>query len=201
MPLMHVVVLHSEINTMALKKTIGLIGDQHEWVKRLSREYRLLLFPAGLEPEELYRKEAIPDHSAKDILFIDCVKEGCWEADAVLIDSKSVAPQLLDRIEEVVTQKVVLVIGDRERDVNYWRCLELVRKHLPLAKVIGALQSEAETIIEGGDPEAREVAQAVLSTLGFKEFSSGDSISSEYSIAHGRQSVQRSPAHSLQKCP
>src|SRR5690606_40933856 len=116
MPLVHVVVLHSEINIMALKKTIGLIGDQHEWVKRLSREYRLLLFPAGLEPEELYRKEAIPDHSAEDILFVDCVKEGCWEADAVLIDRKSVAPQLLDRIEEVVTQKVVLVIGDRERE-------------------------------------------------------------------------------------
>lgn len=175
MPLLPVVLLHSEMNVMALIKTIGLIGDQDEWAKRLSREYRLLLFSWSPEPEERSPKEAIPDPMAEDILFVDCVKEACWEADAVLIGSKAVAPQWLDKVKEVVTQKVVLVIGDKEKDKNYGRGLELVREQLPLAKVIGALQDEAEAIIEGRDPEALEVAQAVLSTLGFWEFSFMDS--------------------------
>src|SRR6185503_20241195 len=99
---------------MAQKKSIAIIGatekNGEEIAIQLSRgDYDLLLISNNKEALD-HLSERIKTHQLKaEINFIECVKEGCWEADIIILaipdDEEKRAAELM---KEVATQKIVV---------------------------------------------------------------------------------------------
>lgn len=69
---------------------------------------------------------------AADIEFISCEREGCWVADIIaIIQQENVSTPLVEKIKEVATQKIVLVISDDKNQTG----VDL-NKALPHSKIV-----------------------------------------------------------------
>ena len=78
-------------------------------------------------------KKITKEYPDAEIESLECVKDGCWEADVIII---AVAPaeekQVAELMKEVATQKIVVVVSEKENE-----CEEL-EKILPYSKVVKA---------------------------------------------------------------
>ena len=105
---------------MAAKKTVAIIASTEQKAaavvsKFLVEDYRLLLL--AKEPNQLSElsTEIKLKHPALEFEVINCLKDGCWEADIIILDvlcgeQKEVA----EMIKEVATQKPVVSFSDHE---------------------------------------------------------------------------------------
>lgn len=99
------------------KNTVAIIGDTGEFcpalVKAVMQQELRLLFISGDEVRISRLKEELQQLPQKaEVEFINCEKEGCWEADIIAFTRPTdIQPLLLNRIKQVSTQKVVLVIS------------------------------------------------------------------------------------------
>jgi len=62
--------------------------------------------------------------------IVDCVKEGCWEADIIVLAIAShEMEEVIEKIREVATQKIVLIILNHEDDssLSFIKAQELKR--------------------------------------------------------------------------
>ena len=99
------------------------------------------------------------------ISLIDCIKEGCWEADLVVLAVPAEQEAMVvERIREVVTQKIV--ISMKIADTSAGSSLQSL---LPNSKVVKAEMAELEdgsiTLILSGEKESflREAADFLVS--------------------------------------
>ncbi|MDB5248448.1 MAG: oxidoreductase [Segetibacter sp.] len=157
---------------MAVKKTIAIAGAAEEQSKLiigqlLLLDYRFLLMgenKAGLARilDDQKRKTA-----GIDAELIDCTREGCWEADIIILANHSdQQKKIAGKIKEVATQKIVLVIlnagGDRA-------IVEEIQYVLPHSCVISACfnhPSNAVSIV-GENEEAVRTIAAMMVKAGF----------------------------------
>lgn len=109
---------------MATKETIALVVNAKEVCAELIRgivvaQFRLLLVT---ENEPLLNSVVVDireGHPDADIEIIPCVKEGCWEADIiVLVGEDDYKDSLIKRISEVSTQKIVVGISMENLNAN-----------------------------------------------------------------------------------
>ena len=107
---------------MATKKTIAIVGATDKTGRAIvnqfaSMPYRLLL--VSNNPNELYQftKKITKEYPDAEIESLECVKDGCWEADVIII---AVAPaeekQVAELMKEVATQKIVVVVSEKENE-------------------------------------------------------------------------------------
>ncbi len=121
-----------------VKKTIAILGDTGKFspglLEILLKQDLRLLFISEEETKNINLKEQLERFHAKaEVEFVSCEREGCWEADIIAITrNKKIPAELVQKIKEVSTQKIVLIISE-ENDLGVQS--ELVDQ-LPFSKVI-----------------------------------------------------------------
>ena len=110
---------------MAAERTIAIVGEKSRFsaaiAEKLAKQNLHLLFISNDEDnneqlQELFKKINPPAR----IEFIHCEKEGCWEADVIAFTNpEKVELELIQRIKEVATQKIVLIVSERNRNGSY----------------------------------------------------------------------------------
>ncbi|HEV2830980.1 MAG TPA: NAD(P)-binding domain-containing protein [Hanamia sp.] len=154
---------------MSVKKTIAIVGATEETGREISRhfmqaDYRLLLVSNNKDQLD-YLSKSINDKKPKaEIDSIDCVKDGCWEADIIILtvpfhEEKKVA----EMMKEVATQKIVVTISD---DENNNGTLQQLLPYSRLVKVSGILNSK-KIFISGDDEEANEEVSSIFNQAGY----------------------------------
>ncbi len=135
---------------METKYTIAFIGnnvklvEQHMKMFASPSNHLLVLTAYGL------RKEYFSDtDSNNNVEWVNCAKDGCWEADVIVISS-IVEKSVIENIRTVATQKIVVYIADNGKQSlsDYY----LLKQLLPNSKVI-FVSNEGEYMMSGEDSE------------------------------------------------
>lgn len=134
-----------------MKKTIAIVGATEATGKTIIEKiaythYRLLLISNTLREPGHLRDELSAAHPGIEIDILDCLKDGCWEADIIIL---AVPPENLrevaERIKEVATQKIVIEIFSAKDN------LQELSKILPYSRLVsisGDLQSEINISVD-----------------------------------------------------
>jgi hypothetical protein len=107
---------------VAVKKTIAIIGSTNEKataiVSRLYIEdYRLLLVSKSANQFVELAKEIQCGHPEVALEIVECMKDGCWEADIIIIDVENCEEKkVAELIREVATQKIVINFSESENE-------------------------------------------------------------------------------------
>ncbi len=155
---------------MAVKKTIAIVGATDKTGRAIVNQfapmpYRLLL--ASNQPDELYpfTKKMAKQYPAAEIESLECVKDGCWEADIIILAVPSEEEkQVAERVKEVATQKIVVAVSEKENE-----CREL-DKILPYSKVVKAyIKAETQQIfISGKNETVNEEISKIFKQAGYQ---------------------------------
>ncbi len=150
---------------MAAKKTVAIIASTEQKtaavVDKFSAEnYRLLLLQK--EPNQLSKvsTEIKLKHPDLEFEIVDCLRDGCWEADIIILDiSCGEQKEVAELIKEVATQKPVISFSDHE-NVE----LENSLKYSKVVTVVKAGDSN-ETSLCGKDHDALMEVSEILKNV------------------------------------
>jgi predicted dinucleotide-binding enzyme len=155
---------------MSVKKTIAIIGATEYKGTAIANHlaksnYRLLLISNDMEKLSYLSESIFLTSPNAEIDILECVKDGCWEADVIILaiacnEEKSIA----EIMKEVATQKIVVSISD-ERNTN-----EELQRLLPYSKIVKASLTSAsnEVSIKGNDEEANAEIADIFKDAGYK---------------------------------
>lgn len=154
---------------MSVKKTIAIVGATEKTGREIAMgfmqaDYRLLLVSNNKDQLD-YLSTSINDKKPKaEIDSIDCVKDGCWEADIIILtlpfyEEKKAA----EMIKEVATQKIVVSISDDE-NIN-----ETLQQLLPYSRLVNVsgISNSKKIFISGDDEEANEEVSTIFKRAGY----------------------------------
>ena len=153
-------------------KTMAVIGDTGKFHPALikiaaEQDLRVLLVSHDIAQNEAVQKELKKLETSAEIEFIHCEKEGCWEADMIaLTHPEKIDPALLERIRDVATQKIVLVVSDRDMQTQKEDFQEL----LPNSQVVNLRinPEEKKFVISGRNAEATSEVKKYVKNAGYK---------------------------------
>jgi len=148
---------------MAVKKTIAIVGATEkagaEIAKRFSSmPYRLLLISKNEQQLSQLFDEISKRNPIAEVDTIECVKEGCWEADIIILavpgcEEKHAA----EMMKEVATQKIVVALSKEE-----------VENVLPYCKVVRVTGiSGNEVTISGNNEAVNEEIVKIFNQAGY----------------------------------
>lgn len=150
---------------MAVKKTIAIVGATEKAGKEIAMKfshlpYRLLLVSNNEEQLSQLFQEISKQNPAAEIDSISCVKDGCWEADIIILavpgcEEKHVA----ETMKEVATQKMVVVLSN-----------EGVEQLLPYSKVVtvAGIGGSEEIFISGNNEAVNEEIMQIFNQAGYR---------------------------------
>ncbi len=151
---------------METKKTIAILGLTNEarnpFLIKLAQHYRLLIISEHTnehQPSDYINGSEIET----SIELIDCAKEGCWEADIIILwDTFRLETTELKKLEAVATQKIILILTDQEDNT-------LIRSLFPNSKVIALAKNSVtkKAKILGTDVEALQTIREIIKKTGF----------------------------------
>jgi predicted dinucleotide-binding enzyme len=150
-----------------MKKTIAIVGatekNGKEIVMKLApMPYRLLLISNELTELDRLKNNLSLKHPYAETEALDCIKDGCWEADIIILAVPPEAKQeVAERIKEVATQKIVVNVFNSKDN-----SLEL-KKILPYSKLVGVSGNFPELKIHGDDKTVNEEIQQIFNLAGF----------------------------------
>jgi hypothetical protein len=147
---------------MTAKKTVAIIASTEQKTAAVvdkfpSENYRLLLLQK--EPNQLSKvaTEIKLKHPGLEFEIVDCLKDGCWEADIIVLDvSCGEQKEVAELIKEVATQKPVISFSDHENIE-----LENALKYSRVVTVVKACDSN-ETSLCGKDHDALMEVSEIL---------------------------------------
>jgi 8-hydroxy-5-deazaflavin:NADPH oxidoreductase len=154
---------------MSVKKTIAIVGATEkngtEITTRFAQtDYRLLLVSNDISKLTQLSKNISENKPTAEIDSIECVKDGCWEADIIILAVPSHEEKIVaEMMKEVATQKIVVSISCEESQNVELRHLLPYSK---LVKVSGTLQLN-NISIEGDDNEANEEIVNIFHSAGY----------------------------------
>lgn len=149
-----------------MKQTITWIGGDNQRgdiLMKLAEHYRLL----WVKREGEHHADIFHDIPGSEVEILDCAKEGCWEADIIVFSGEILEEGLPEKIREVATQKIVLVITWDNKNERQEEKLVQVRKALPFSKTVGLIFHRKEMILSGENPEAVDTAKKIVQLLGY----------------------------------
>lgn len=156
---------------MPVKKTIAIAGATNQKGKDISKQLaktnsRILLISNDAEALSMLEKEILTSKPKAELETLNCFKEGCWEADIVLLlaDEKDM-DAIISKIKEVSTQKTVIYSGDDMLSFSEWR-KKLPNSTLVKADWLGINQIQLTTT----QPEALNEAKQLFLIAGFTIF-------------------------------
>ena len=121
-----------------MQKTMAILGDTRRFSHILMEflvmlDLRLLFVSEDEAKNEKVKKQLELLKATAEIEFISCEREGCWEADIILLTRpENISSALVEKIKGVATQKIVLVVS---KDIKQPYKPEL-EKLLPYSKVL-----------------------------------------------------------------
>ena len=154
---------------MAHKKSIAIIGatekNGEEIATQLSQgEYDLLLISNDKEALDHLSEKMKARPSKAEIYFIECVKDGCWEADIIILAvSHNEEKELAKLMKEVATQKIVVDFSNEENAGNE---LCSILPYSKLVKISGDFTSK-EILISGNDEAANKEISEIFIQAGY----------------------------------
>lgn len=159
---------------MAAKETIALVGIANEictgLVNKLAQgNYRLLLVSNDEKQLEQLSNQVMQHTPGAEVESIDCVKNGCWEADIiVLLGAANFEEELIDRIKVFATQKLVVGISVHQGKIAAFKGKN-IQHLLPNSKVVHVFNTSASTeaFIAGDDAEAIQTVSDLTRTVGY----------------------------------
>jgi predicted dinucleotide-binding enzyme len=154
---------------MSVKKTIAIVGATEKRGTEIashlaSANYRLLLVSHDMNRLAEVTEKILQAEPVAEIDSLECVKDGCWEADVILfaIACKQ-EKQVAELMKEVATQKIVVSISD-ERNTT-----EELQQLLPYSKIVKvSMDSSNEITITGNDEEANAEIADIFKNAGYK---------------------------------
>jgi len=128
-----------------VKKTIAIIGAEAETgaaiADKLSEDsYHLLLVSDEIDEKSQTVQNIKQNYLNAEVEIIDCAREGCWEADIIVLAIPyHEIKEVVEKINEVVTQKIVVIISDeKEGSFSFKKTRELQRL-LPYSAIVTAV--------------------------------------------------------------
>ena len=149
---------------MAVKNTIAVIASTKEKAKaivqKISKKNCRILLVSKHENEYVQLKTEIQsEYPGMELDTIDCMKDGCWEADVIMMDvSEDEKKEVAEMIKEVATQKVVISFSDSEKD-GFEESLQKLLNH---SRVIKVSANVCNLAITGNDEDAIHAASSLL---------------------------------------
>ena len=152
-----------------MKKTIAIVGATESPGKIIAEKfasmpYRLLLISNKTNELDILKNSLSVINPETEIEALDCVKDGCWEADIIILAVPSNnMKHIVERIREVATQKIVVeVIIEKENR-------EELSKSLPYSKLVNVSGDfQAQLFICGEDKAVNEEIKEIFILAGFK---------------------------------
>jgi predicted dinucleotide-binding enzyme len=160
-----------------VQQTIAIAGAERRSGSVLAQklaalnQYHLLI----LSEDEDQLKDlppALQQAPGSGVEQVNCLKDGCWEADIIILDIPFASSnEVAEKIKEVSTQKIVLVLSGMEGENitnvsadNEWQNL------LPNARLVIALNhlNSSGTILTGTDKESLNTIAEIMKKLGFE---------------------------------
>ena len=153
-----------------VRKTIAVIGTVEGealiLLEALARQKLRLLVVSGQLEANLQAKEHLEmAGGAAEIEFISCEREGCWEADMIMVaPAAELTPSLLEKIRTVATQKPVIRISEDKTQYE-----ESPKDLLPHARVVELkVDPQARQIcLSGQDPDASAAVKRIFENTGY----------------------------------
>jgi len=154
---------------MAVKKTIAIVGATEKAGRAIvnqfaSMPYRLLLISHKENELEKLAETITKQYPGAEIESVRCVKDGCWEADIIIIAVEAAEEKrVAELMKEVATQKAVIVVSENEND-----CKEL-EKILPYSKIVKAFINleTKEMVLSGGGETVNEEISNIFIQAGY----------------------------------
>lgn len=149
---------------MAVKKIIAIVGATEKTGAEIAKKfscmpYRLLLVSNHEEQLSQLFQEISKQNPTAEIDTIGCVKDGCWEADIIILavpqcEEKHIA----EMMKEVATQKIVVALSNAE-----------VEQVLPYSKVVtvSGILEHNEIFISGDDEAVNEEIVKIFNQGGY----------------------------------
>lgn len=163
---------------MAVKETIAFLGDSGAVSTELMRKlalhgYRLLLISEDAGRLEKVSQELDLQDSQADVEILECAKDGCWEADIIaFVDSNRIGTEIVKRVREVSTQKIVLCVETMEKPERGFSKVQLgcLKEDFPFSKIVYTKVDTTQMIVQvqGEQQEAVETVSRLLETSGFE---------------------------------
>lgn len=159
---------------MAAKKTIAIAGATGKTGivianKLANADYRLLL----ISKDEPRLTEILIDIKRKapeaEADISNCEKEGCWEADIIILaDPFYAAKEVAEKIKEVATQKIVVSVLNLDT-LFVQPPIEELQVLLPHSQVVKVfhISKTGQTLISGDDEDAVQTISNMVESAGF----------------------------------
>ena len=154
---------------ISVKKSIAIVGATERRGKEIAinlidSNYRLLLISNNKNEFDNLSKIISDKRPKAGISFMECAKDGCWEADVIILAvAKDEVKPLAKMIKEVATQKIVIGISNEENTSKE------IRKILPypkLVKISGDFKLK-EIAIRGEDKAVNEEVGEIFNDSGY----------------------------------
>jgi hypothetical protein len=145
---------------METKKTIAILGLTEEagnlFLSKLAQYCRLLIVSDHsknpIKPSDFIKE----NETEPCIEVVDCAKDGCWEADIImLLDGFQRETEELQKLEAVATQKIILILTEQEKSTPnpslfpHSKVITLFKNPVTTgAKIIGTDIEALQTITE-----------------------------------------------------
>ena len=154
---------------MSVMKTIAIVGATEKAGTEIATEfagkdYRLLLISDNVEKLSILSEKLSQKKSTAEIESIECVKDGCWEADIIFL---AVAPEeekmVAQMMKEVATQKIVVSLS--KCDIEHQQLQQI----LPYSKLVNInhVAGSKEIIIAGNDALANKEISDIFLGAGY----------------------------------
>lgn len=156
------------------KRTVAIIGETGEFCPGLARaavqqDLRLLFISRHDSPNVVLKQVLGELSPAAEVEFLTCEKEGCWEADAIAFTRPGeIEPALLERIKQVSTQKLVLVISSTSQDQKLGETV-CFAELLPHSLVVEVKIKESEFSIFGRNSKANQNVRDFFKFAGYTD--------------------------------
>lgn len=154
---------------MSVRRTIGIIDGNQNLGIEISKELansncRLLLISNNDENLKVFTKDLIGKHPLADIEFVEGAKEGCWEADLIILAmAEHEQMAIAEKIKEVTIQKTIITISDKKNlNTN-------LDSFLPYSKLISIYWNYPfkELEIKGSDAQTLDEISHLFQQAGF----------------------------------
>jgi hypothetical protein len=154
---------------MSVKKTIAIVGATEETGKIIAKSfsslpYRLLLISNELNELQNLSQNILVKKPVAEIETIGCVKDGCWEADIIILSVPQCEEKdAVEKMKEVSTQKIVAEVSDESCPP---KDLQKLLPYSKLVKISGDFDSK-KIYIRGEDEAVNEEIISIFNQAGF----------------------------------
>ncbi|MEP6262789.1 MAG: hypothetical protein ABJ092_14530 [Gillisia sp.] len=153
---------------MMVERTIAILGDTGEFPQVLMEAFakqnlRLLYVSENEEKNVAVQQQLENLKVLAEVEFLSCEREGCWEADIIAFSKpESISPALVEKIKEVATQKIVVVVTGQNQSANFDALF-------PNSKVVEvSVNTTKEISISGKDKTANAEVQELIESTTYK---------------------------------